>query len=143
MKHHCLSLNPVVNLTIITLLLASPTIQAEEMMPTYSANMQKMMIKMNEMQTCLSAIDSEAFNQAEQAMTQAYTDVTALCQKQKPGLAQQRAVLFSKLMQQSETLNQIERCNQPMHGLLPTIPLMQQTSEILSNQNICVLMAKP
>ncbi len=143
MKHHRLSLSSVFNLSILTLLLASPVIQAENMPPMNGANMQDMILKMNQMQTCLSAIDPEKFHEAEQAMTQAHAEITEFCQQQKRDLAQQHAIRFSKFMQQSETLIQIERCNQPMRGLLPTMPLMEQTSEILSRQNICDLMAKP
>ena len=143
MKHHRLSLSSVFNLSILTLLLASPVIQAEDMPPMDGANMQNMMHKMNQMQTCLSAIDPEKFHQAEQAMTQAHAEITEFCQQQKRDLAQQHAIRFSKFMQQSETLNQIQRCNQPMRGLLPNIPIMEQTTDMLSKHNICDVMTNP
>lgn len=142
MKYHHLSLSSVIRLTIVTLLLTSPAIQAEEMPPMDSANMQNMMHKMNQMQTCLSAIDPEKFHQAEQAMTQAHSEITEFCQQQKRDLAQQQAIRFSRFMQQSETLNQIAICSQPMHGLLPSMPLMRQASEI-SKENICDVIGTP
>ena len=138
------SFNSILCLSLMTLavFLMSPQVKAEDMPPMDGANMHNMMLKMNQMQACLSDIDPQAFQQAEQTITQAYTEITELCQQHKPDLAQQHAIRFSKLMQQSETFNQIERCNQPMQGLMPNMPFMGQTAEILSKHNICDLLAK-
>ncbi len=143
MKYRRLPLSSVFNLSILTLLLVSPTIQAAEMPPMDSANMQDMMLKMNQMQSCLSAIDPEKFDQAEQAMTQAQNEITQSCQQQKRDLAQQQAIRFYKFLQQSETLDQIALCSQPMHSFLPSMPLMEQNTESLAKQNICDTMSNP
>jgi hypothetical protein len=78
---------------------------------------------------------------AEQAMIQANTEITELCQQQKRDLAQARALKFSAFMQQSPTLKQIERCNQPMRDLVPNMPLMNQAQAVLAKQNICDVMS--
>lgn len=143
MTYHRLSLSSAFNLSLLSFLLASPVIQADEMPPMDSANMQNMMLKMNQMQACLSNIDPEAFHRAEQAMYQAHATITDLCQQQKRGLAQQEAIRFSQFIQQSKTIHKIDLCSQPMYGLVPSMPLMRQASNILSKQNICDVMAKP
>ncbi len=133
--------------TLAALLLSifiSPPLKAEVVMPPMDGvYMQNMMIKMNQMQDCLSDIDPEKYHQAEQAMYQAHAEISTFCQTHQQVLAQQEAIRFSKLLQESETLTQIKRCSQPMRGLMPTMPLMGQTSDILSKQNICDVMTKP
>ncbi len=142
MKHHPL-LSSVFNLSVLTLLLVSPGIQAEEMPPMNSANMQNMILKMNQMQSCISVINPKKFHQAEQAMIQTQTEITQLCQNQQRDLAQQQAIRFFNFMQQSETLNQIAQCSQPMRGFLPSMPLMEQNTERLAKQNICDALSPP
>ncbi|WP_019556129.1 hypothetical protein [Thiomicrorhabdus arctica] len=143
MKHYHFYLSSAFNLSILILLLVSPTTQAVNMPPVDTTKMQNIMLKMNQMQNCLSAIDPEKFNQAEQAMIQAHVKITRFCQQKKRDLAQQEAIRFTQFLQQSETLNEIERCNQPMRGVRPSMPLMEQTSAILAKQNICDIMSPP
>ena len=143
MKHYHFYLSSAFNLSILILLLVSPTTQAVNMPPVDTTKMQNIMLKMNQMQNCLSAIDPEKFNQAEQAMIQAHVTITRFCQQKKRDLAQQEAIRFTQFLQQSETLKEIERCNQPMRGVRPSMPLMEQTSAILAKQNICDIMSPP
>ncbi|MFA7553412.1 MAG: hypothetical protein WCY88_04105 [Spongiibacteraceae bacterium] len=78
-----------------------------------------MMKKLQEMQTCMGAIDQTELKQLEQQSKQLQADISKLCNSGKADAAQNKALGFAKTVKNSKALKQLSNCTEVMAGIIP------------------------
>lgn len=86
---------------------------AENFQGMNQADMQKMMVQMQKMQSCLSKVyQQNDFQKLESRQQQFENEVTALCQKGQRDKAQKKAIAFSEEMNNSPVFKEIKKCGE-------------------------------
>lgn len=83
------------------------------------AQMQQMMEKAQQMQTCMADLDRGAIEQMKQDSEELMQQVAELCKAGKRDEAQAQAVAFGLRVAGSEEMQKMRKCGDMMQGSLP------------------------
>jgi predicted lipoprotein len=119
-------------ITISLLLL--PIVAVAQDIPGMS---EEMMLKMQNMQTCMEGVDQSALQAFEQRSNQMDSEVKALCASGRRDEAQQMAISFGQEVAKTPALQEIKRCGEMMEGAaMPNnTPLVKDTD--YSSHHVC------
>lgn len=98
---------------------------------------EEMMLKMQNMQTCMEGVDQAALQAFEQRSNQIDTQVKALCASGKRDEAQQMAISFGQEVAKTPALQEMKRCGEMMEGAaMPNnMPMVKDTD--YSSHHVC------
>jgi len=89
---------------------------------------EEMMLRMQNMQTCMEGVDQSALQAFELRSSQMDNEVKALCASGKRDEAQQMAISFGQEVAKTPALQEIKRCGEMMEGAaMPNMPLVKDT----------------
>ena len=92
-------------------------------------DMQNMMEKMQEMQTCMQGIDQSRMDALERRAKEMEAEVNSLCAKGRRDAAQNRAMTFSREMANDPDVQKMRKCGDGMKGMMPMMPMMGQVDK--------------
>ncbi|MDG6773285.1 hypothetical protein QCB45_02990 [Thiomicrorhabdus sp. ZW0627] len=116
-----------------------PQALAENMSSLDNAHMQQMVHQMNKMQQCLQEIDEIELQKNQAHLNQIENELRDLCGAGKREEAQEKALEFSKEMQNSKTFTRIQACSKEMQqqGFMPKFPTLELDEQGKSTGHIC------
>jgi len=127
-------------LTITLLCLLPITSFAQNPMGMSEADMQKMMVQMQEAQACMEKVDQSQLKALENKSKQFQADMKSLCASGKRGEAQDKAIAFSKEVMNDPAVKQVRKCSEKMKGMMQgmtqNMPYMGEDKDY-SNTHVC------
>ena len=97
------------------------------------ADMQKMMMQMQEMQACMQTIDQSELKALEKRSMQFESDVKAMCSRGESSKALAKAMEFSKEVTNSPAMKTLRKCTEglqetmaSMKSMMPPMPLLDK-----------------
>jgi hypothetical protein len=102
------------------------------------SDMQNMMQRAQEMQTCMQGIDQSQLQQLEQQARQVETEVKSLCSSGQRDDAQSEAVAFAREMLDNPDIQKLMKCGEQMSDMIPKMPFMDQANGTdASSNHVC------
>ena len=102
------------------------------------ADMEKMMQKMQEMETCMQNIDQSKLASIEQRARKMEAEIKSLCENGKRDMAMKKAMDFSQEIMSNPTMKTVRKCGEMMQGVMPKMPMMDfEEDQKNSTQHIC------
>ena len=125
--------------TIITLSLLIPVVSFAQTSPDMSsAYMQDIMKSIEEMETCMQAIDEKKMDALKDDSVRVGEEVTALCKDGKRSQAQEKAVSYGKKMLNDATMKAMIKCNEPMKGIMKATPIIPfDANAEIKDKHVC------
>ena len=121
----------------ITLLCLTPIISfAQNPMGMNQADMQKMMLQMQEAQACMEKIDQSELEVLERKAEKFETEMKSLCASGKRDAAQKTAMVYMKEIVNSSAVKEARRCGEMMKGMMQEMSLMKQDKDY-SSLHVC------
>lgn len=91
--------------------------------------MQAMMQKAQEMQTCMQNVDESEMQAFQQRAEKMGAEVKALCAAGKRGDAQSKLISYAKELNNDTTMQTLKKCGEIMQGMMPEVSRIAQTHE--------------
>ena len=91
--------------------------------------MQAMMQKTQEMQTCMQNVDESEMQAFQQRAEKMGAEVKALCAAGKRAEAQNKMMSFAKELNNDDTMQTLKKCGEIMQGMMPEFAGIAQTQE--------------
>ena len=109
-------------LIILGLILFMPLTSVAQDFPGFdSQQMQGMMQKAQEMQSCMKNIDQAEMKALEQKGKQMQAEVKKLCAAGKRDQALDKAIAYGKEMAKSSAIQEMKKCGEKMQGMMPEL----------------------
>ncbi len=121
-------------------LLFTPTLAFAQMPQTMDqGQMQQMMLRMQEMQSCIQNIDSTQMQALEQRGRAMEAEVRQLCAQGKRSEAQTAAMAFAMESAADPTVQAMKKCGEKMADLMPNLARQQNfpAAEELKSRHVC------
>jgi hypothetical protein len=112
-------------LIFIILLIPAATL-AQNFQGMTEADMEKMMMGLEQMANCMENIDQTEIEALEKRSRQLDEEIQALCAQGKKDAAQQKAVSFGREMAANPTVRQLQECGTQMQGTFPIPGLLHE-----------------
>ena len=125
--------------SIIGLLFLVPVLTlAQDGLPWSSegGDMQEMMEKLQQVQSCMANIDPTKLQQLEQRSKALQSKIVGLCAAGKRKQAQSAALKLATELVQDRTMSRLKRCAEEITEELPG-SFLQALEERLNNQQVC------
>ncbi len=87
-----------------------------------SADQNKMMAQMMEMQQCFQSIDQSEINALQQRALELQHTIKSLCSKGQESKATQQAIAFGTEIAQSQTVKKIRQCTEKIPEIMKNMP---------------------
>ena len=131
--------NIMKKLIAILILLLHMSVSAQSPQGMDQEQMQHMIVQMQKMQACVKDLDQSGLQALGIRAKQMNKEVEALCAKGERDGAQQKALAFVRETVKNPSLQKIRKCGDPLEGMMPEIPLLDQYDSKggNSNQHIC------
>jgi hypothetical protein len=112
-------------ITVITVLMLLPAVTFAQNAPDMnSIDMQNIMKQIEEMESCMQAIDETKINELKDNSIHIEAEIAALCKDGKRSQAQEKTVLYGKKMLNDATMKAMIKCSEPMKGIMKATPIV-------------------
>ena len=130
--------NKVKILSFLVMLLMAFSVNAGNNLGMNQQQMQAMMQKAQEMQTCMQNVDESEMQAFQQRAEKMGAEVKALCAAGKRTEAQNKMMAFAKELNNDDTMQTLKKCGEIMQGMMPEFAGITQTQESEnSKSHIC------
>jgi len=123
-------------LTTTLLLILPATALAQNYQGMGEADMQKMMLQMQQAQACMADLDQAELQKFGEQAKRMDASVKALCASGKRDEAQQEAVTFAREVNSNPSMRKMQECSKMMAGM-PGMPAIPQGASEDDNRHIC------
>jgi len=118
------------------LFLVVPMVAVAQNPPGMSdADMQGMMQRMQEMQSCMQQVDQDRLRALEQRTEELGAEVEALCASGKRDQAQKKVISYGKEIERDPAIQTMRKCFEMMGGQMPAKPFWDD--EKFSKNHVC------
>ena len=115
--------------TFVVMLFMTISVYAENNSGMDQQQMQAMMQKALEMQTCIQNVDESEMQAFQQRAKKMGAEVKALCAAGKRSEAQNKMMSFAKELNNDDTLQTLKKCGEIIQGMMPELAGIAQTHE--------------
>lgn len=123
------------NTLILFFLFVATNVFAANQQGLNGKDVQNMMQKMQEMQTCMGNINQPDIENLKQRSEKLQSELKSLCVSGKRQTAQKKAIAFSKEVSQMPIMKTVRKCSKIIDGVLPKVSFPDLSDD--SNSHIC------
>ncbi len=117
------------------MLLITFSVYAENNIAMNQPQMQAMMQKAQEMQSCMQNVDESELQAFQQRAEKMGAEVKALCAAGKRDEAQNKLITYAKELNNDTTMQTLKKCGEIMQGIMPELSMIAKTRESEDSQN--------
>ncbi len=120
------------------MLLITFSVYAENNIAMNQPQMQAMMQKAQEMQSCMQNVDESELQAFQQKAEKMGAEVKVLCTAGKRDEAQNKLIRYAKELNNDTTMQTLKKCGEIMQGIMSELPMITQTRESVdSKSHVC------
>ncbi len=123
------------NILILFFLFVATNIFAANQQGLSEKDVQNMMQKMQEMQTCMGEVKLSDIESLKQRSIKLQSELKSLCASGKRKAAQEKAIVFGKEISQMPITKTVSKCSKIIDGILPKISLPDLSND--SSPHVC------
>lgn len=123
-------------LLFLVVLLFPTLLVAQNPLNMNQADMQNMMLQMQQMQKCMESIDQSELDMLQKRSEEFKQNIDALCVQGKRNQAQQEAIRFGKEMATNPSMIKMQECGKLAQGMASHMPQLFDDKDY-SQKHVC------